>query len=139
MQEAEKISVFSEEQRQNVIELWRICGLLFPGNDPDYDIDLKMKFQPELFFIMTSGSRVTGSVMAGFDGHRGWLNYLCVHPDFRNRGYGRELIMHAAEKLKGYGCPKVNIQIRTSNTGVIDFYQKSGFYMHDVICMQMKI
>lgn len=133
------IAAFQEVQRQEVIELWETCGLLFPGNDPDYDINLKIEFQPELFFILVIGTRVTGSVMAGFDGHRGWLNYLCVHPDFRNMGHGRELILHAVQKLKDSGCPKVNIQIRKSNTGVMEFYKKAGFYLHDVVCMQLKI
>lgn len=134
-----EITQFKDEQREQVLKLWEICSLLFPGNDPDYDIDLKMKFQPGLFYIMVIGGSVAGSVMAGFDGHRGWLNYLCVHPDYRNRGYGRNLISHAVQKLKELGCPKVNIQIRKNNTGVIDFYKKAGFYNHDVICMQFKI
>lgn len=134
-----EIAAFNEEQREQVINLWEKCGLLFPGNEPGYDIDLKMKFQPGLFFTLVIGGSVAGSVMAGFDGHRGWLNYLCVHPDFRKMGYGRNLILHAVQQLKALGCPKVNIQIRSSNTGVIGFYKKAGFYDHDVICMQFKI
>lgn len=139
MQVSPLITVFQEKQRPDVIKLWETCGLLFPGNDPVYDIDLKMNFQPDLFFILVIDGITAGSVMAGFDGHRGWLNYLCVHPDFRNRGYGRALISHAVQKLKESGCPKVNLQIRTSNTGVMEFYKKAGFYPHDVVCMQMKI
>lgn len=133
------ITQFREDMRHEVIKLWESCGLFFPGNAPDYDINLKMRFQPELFFIMTVKNVPAGSVMAGFDGHRGWLNYLCVHPSFRNRGYGRELILHAVRRLKDCGCPKVNLQIRTSNSEVMEFYKKAGFYLHDVVCMQMKI
>ena len=139
MENEPRIAVFKEVQRHEIIELWEKCGLLFPGNDPDYDISLKIKFQPELFFILTIGSGIAGTVMAGFEGHRGWLNYLCVHPDFRNRGFGRALVSHAVRKLKESGCPKVNIQIRKNNTGVMEFYKKAGFYLHDVICMQLKI
>jgi ribosomal protein S18 acetylase RimI-like enzyme len=139
MQTTPQITVFHEDHRQQVIKLWEKCGLLFPGNDPDYDIDLKIKFQPHLFFILLIDGIAAGSVMAGFDGHRGWLNYLCVHPDFRNMGYGRDLIAHAVQQLKKTGCPKINLQIRNSNTGVIEFYKKAGFYIHDVMCMQLKI
>lgn len=139
MQTTPQITVFHEDHRQQVIKLWETCGLLFPGNDPDYDINLKIKFQPDLFFVMLIDGMVAGSVMAGFDGHRGWLNYLCIHPDFRDRGYGRDLTAHAVEQLKQSGCPKVNLQIRNTNTGVIEFYKKAGFYVHDVMCMQLKI
>ena len=139
MNRGTEIIEYRESQRPEVIELWRLCGLLFPGNDPDYDIDIKMRFQPGLFFVMPAASGIIATIMAGFDGHRGWLNYLCVHPDFRNRGYGTHLVSFAAEKLKALGCPKINHQIRNSNSEVINFYKKAGFNMHDVVCMQLKI
>lgn len=133
------IEVFSEMYRKEVIKLWERCGLLFPGNDPDYDITLKTGFQPGLFFIGLASGRVTASLMAGFDGHRGWLNYLGVDPEFRGKGYGKAIVTHAVEKLRIMGCPKVNLQVRNSNPGVIGFYKKSGFQLHDVTCMQIKL
>ncbi len=134
-----KIEVFSEMYRPGTIRLWERCNLLFPGNDPDYDITLKMNFQPQLFFVGLSGDSVIASLMAGFDGHRGWLNYLGVDPDFRGNGYARAIVAHAIEKLRAMGCPKVNLQVRNSNLGVIEFYKKSGFNIHDVTCMQKKL
>jgi len=133
------IMPFSEKYRKPVIELWEKCGLFYPGNDPDTDIDIKMKFQPELFFIGMSGERVVSTLMAGFDGHRGWLNYLGVHPDFRKKGYAGSIVSYAMEKLRELGCPKLNLQVRNSNTGVIEFYKRLGFYHHDVTSMQIKL
>ena len=134
-----RIQVFSEIYRNDVIQLWDRCGLLFPGNDPDYDITLKTGFQPGLFFIGLVEERVAASLMAGFDGYRGWLNYLGVDPDFRGKGYGKAILAHAVENLRKMGCPKINLQVRNSNRQVIEFYKKSGFYSHDVITMQVKL
>lgn len=133
------IKTFSEKYRSEIINLWDKCNLLFPGNNPDNDIDIKVRFQPDLFFIGFYGEILVSSLMAGFDGHRGWLNYLGVLPDFRKKGYGKLMIDHAVDRLNNIGCPKINLQVRGSNTGVIEFYKKSGFYMHDVVCMQLKL
>lgn len=130
---------YKENDKIHVIEIWEACGLLIKGNDPGKDIELKMKFQPELFFVASINNTVVATVMTGYDGHRGWLNYLGVHPAFRGKGYGRSLVKYSIQKLKELNCPKLNIQVRNSNTGVMGFYQKLGFIMHDVIGMQLKL
>lgn len=130
---------YFHDDKMDVIDLWNRCGLIIQSNDPEKDIELKMKFQPELFFVATLDNRVIGSVMTGYDGHRGWLNYLCIHPDYRNSGYGRSLVEFAVQQLKKFNCPKVNLQVRNTNTKVIDFYKKLGFYEHEVIGMQLKL
>jgi len=133
------IRAFTLKDKSQVINLWTLCGLIVPGNDPEKDINLKMKFQPELFFIAESELKIIGTVMTGYDGHRGWLNYLGVHPDYRGIGCGRSLVKFSLQKLKELDCPKINLQVRSSNTGVIDFYKKLGFTGHDVISMQLKL
>ena len=65
--------------------------------------------------------------MAGYDGHRGWINYLAVHPDFQSRGYGNQLLAYVEKKLRVLGCPKINLQIRKGNDTVFSFFQKLGF------------
>ncbi|HNX24882.1 MAG TPA: GNAT family acetyltransferase [Spirochaetota bacterium] len=134
-----KIRNFNSADKTAVIDLWNLCGLVVPSNDPEKDIELKIKFQPELFFVAESKGKIIGSVMTGYDGHRGWLNYLGVHPEHRGTGCGRLLIEFSIEKLKELNCQKINLQVRNSNTGVINFYKKLGFIDHDVTSLQLKL
>ena len=132
------IRLYNENDRQQVIELWNECLLLVPQNDPVKDIRLKTAFQPELFFVGCTGKRIIASLMAGYEGHRGWLNYLAVHPVYRKQGIGRAIVFHALEQLKALGCPKVNLQVRNFNSGVIEFYKKLGFAIDDVMSMGLR-
>jgi len=91
--------------------------------------------QPELFLVGELDSQVVASVMAGYEGHRGWLNYLAVWPKLQGNGYGRAIVEAALEKIEEMGCPKVNLQIRSSNCGVIAFYERLGFKSDDVVSM----
>ncbi len=83
------IRAYQPTDEESVIALWRECGLVVPQNDPERDIRLKMQVQPELFLV---GDKVAASVMAGYEGHRGWLNYLAVSPAFRRQGLGRRMV-----------------------------------------------
>jgi ribosomal protein S18 acetylase RimI-like enzyme len=129
------IRQFSPSDTEAVITLWKECNLVVPWNDSHEDIRIKCDYQPELFLVAedVNGS-VVGSVMAGYDGHRGWINYLAVSPDKREKSIGTQLMSAAEEKLKSLGCPKINLQIRSSNTGVINFYEKIGYKQDDVVC-----
>jgi ribosomal protein S18 acetylase RimI-like enzyme len=118
---------FEEKDEDDVVELWRRCNLIVPWNDPHVEIRKKMEFQPELFFVGTVDDQVVGSLMAGYDGHRGWIYSMAVHPEFRLRGYGRGLVDRTLEELKKLGCFKVNLQVRETNTKVIEFYKRLGF------------
>lgn len=116
-----------------VIKIWETCELLVPWNDPLQDIKLKMDFQPELFFVGEAEDHVWATLMAGYEGHRGWINYLAVVPEVRGRGYGRCMMEHALAKLRELGCPKVNLMIRKSNMDKLGFYRKLGFLEDDII------
>ena len=123
---------FRWEDEIQVIELWRRCELVRPVNDPGRDIARKLAHSPELFLVGTIDGEVVATAMAGYDGHRGWINYLAVTPDRRNAGLGT-LIMEAAERLlRELGCPKINVQVRTTNPLVHGFYDKIGF-MEDTV------
>ena len=124
---------------EEVIALWRACGLVVPWNDPRRDIARKMAVQPELFLVGAIEGRLVATVMAGYEGHRGWLNYLAVAPDCQRRGLGREIVEHAIEKLRALGCPKVNLQVRASNAEVIAFYESLGFKVDDVVSLGMRL
>jgi ribosomal protein S18 acetylase RimI-like enzyme len=133
------IRPFAFDDEPAVVQLWRDCELVRPYNDPRDDIALKTAFQPELFFVAALGPRVVGTVMAGFDGRRGWINYLGVAPDVRRAGVGRRLMEHAEAALRKLGCPKINLQVRSTNREVIEFYRRLGFAVDDVISMGKRL
>ncbi len=116
-----------------MIQLWHQCGLVVPWNDPYQDIQRKLHVQPELFLVGELDDQLVATVMAGYDGHRGWINYLAVHPDCRRTGIGRRMMTEAEKRLRAAGCPKVNLQVRTGNTAAGGFYKAIGFKTDAVI------
>ncbi|MCU0593593.1 MAG: GNAT family acetyltransferase [Desulfobacterales bacterium] len=122
-----EIRPFARPDEEAVIDLWRRCGLLRPWNDPQRDIARKQGFQPEWFLVGVSDGAIVATVMAGYDGHRGWLNYLAVDPQKRRKGYGRAIMAEAERLLRAVGCPKINLQIRRDNLNAIRFYERIGF------------
>lgn len=133
------IRAFGEADRDAVIALWRACGLTREWNNPDLDIDRKLTVQPEMFLVLINSSQIVGTVMAGYDGHRGWVNYLGVLPAHQGRGFARQL-MHAVEQqLAAVGCPKLNLQVRAQNTDVIDFYRSLGYGVDDCVSLGKRL
>ena len=93
----------------------------------------KRSVQREWFLVGTEGEAVMASIMIGYDGHRGWINYLAVDPAHRKKGHARTLMREAERLLAAAGCPKINLQIRTSNASVIEFYEAIGYARDDVV------
>ena len=122
-----------------VIDLWHRCNLVVPQNDPKKDIDMKRKVQANLFFVGTIDNRIVATVMTGYDGHRGWIYYLAVDPDYRRQHIGRRMMAKVESVLQERGCPKINLQVRTSNQEVISFYERLGFSRDDVIGLGKKL
>jgi ribosomal protein S18 acetylase RimI-like enzyme len=110
-----------------VIELWRQCRLVVPWNDPGKDIARKLKVGADLFLVDERDAKIAGSVMGGYEGHRGWINYLAVSPGYQRQGIGRALMAEVQRKLIDLGCPKINLQVRSTNQAVIAFYEALGF------------
>ncbi len=127
------IRPFQAEDESSVVTLWHRCKLVVPWNDPHEDIQSKLAFQPELFFVGTIDDVVIATMMVGYEGHRGWINYLAVHPDYQGKGLGRQLVKHAEDVLRAIGCPKLNLQVRETNEDVIAFYERLGFTSDHVI------
>ncbi len=65
--------------------------------------------------------------MIGYDGHRGWMNYLAVDPEHQGHGIGRALVEYAEAVLRAAGCPKLNLQVREGNDAALAFYGSLGF------------
>jgi ribosomal protein S18 acetylase RimI-like enzyme len=134
-----EIRPFQPSDDAAVVQLWKDCKLVVPWNDPLRDIRRKLRVQPELFLVGFVSGELAATVMAGYEGHRGWLNYLAVGPRFRRQGIGRKMAAEAEARLRQIGCPKINIQIRTSNTEVIEFYRRIGFTPDDVVSMGKRL
>jgi ribosomal protein S18 acetylase RimI-like enzyme len=127
------IRPFAEPDRRAVVELWTRCQLTRPWNDPDRDIDRKLAVDPAGFLVGVTVVGVVATVMAGYDGHRGWINYLAVDPDLRGARHGAALMEAAERLLAARGCPKINLQIRTDNLDAIGFYEAIGYTRDDVV------
>ena len=122
-----------------LVALWLACELVKPQNDPGKDIARKLRVNPEWFLVGEIGGRVVAAVMAGYEGHRGWINYLAVDPAHRRAGLGRAMMAEAERLLRAAGCPKINLQVRTSNRDVIAFYQRIGFVPDDVVSLGKRL
>src|SRR5262245_27290461 len=110
-----KIRPVHETDTEAVVRLWEQCGLTRPWNNPHKDIERKLTTQRELFLVGELDGVVIGSVMAGYDGHRGWVNYLAIAPEHQGKAYGRQLMEQVEHQLRERGCLKLNLQVRTSN------------------------
>ena len=122
-----------------MVELWRQCDLVRPWNDPHRDIARKLTTQPELFLVAEREGRLVATIMAGYDGHRGWVNYLAVDPAHRQAGIGRHLMRHVETALEARGCPKINLQVRSSNQAVLDFYARIGYVRDDAVSLGRRL
>lgn len=116
-----------EADTESVIGLWSRCELLRPWNDPEKDIARKLEVQRDLFMVGESEGRVVAVMMVGYEGHRGWVNYLAIEPELQGRGLGREMMAEAERRLAAMGCPKVQLQVRTDNAAAIAFYERLGY------------
>jgi ribosomal protein S18 acetylase RimI-like enzyme len=102
-------------------------------NDPAKDIARKRLVQRDLFLVGTIDGVIVASAMAGYDGHRGWINYLAVDPDRRRQGLASALMVEAERRLRQLGCAKINLQIRHDNAEAVAFYQRIGFTEDPVV------
>jgi ribosomal protein S18 acetylase RimI-like enzyme len=126
-----EIRPFDREDTETVVALWHAVGLTRPWNDPHQDIERKLAVQPELFLVALHAGVVVGSVMAGYDGHRGWLYYLASDPARRGEGIGRALVRAAEQRLVAMGCPKVQLMVRPDNEAARGFYAGLGYEPFD--------
>jgi ribosomal protein S18 acetylase RimI-like enzyme len=134
-----QIRPFRPEDEAAVIALWQRCALTRPWNDPHKDIQRKLTTQPELFLVGERDGLLVASVMAGFDGHRGWVNYLAVDPEQQRQGLGRLLMREVEQRLCDLGCPKLNLQLRSDNQAALAFYQRLGYGVEPLISLGKRL
>jgi len=119
--------------REALVALWSICELTRPWNNPHRDIDRKLARDGDNLLVLEEDNQLIGSVMVGYEGHRGWVNYLAVHPDHQRQGLGRLLMDEAERRLRDLGCAKVNLQVRASNETAREFYRQIGYTVDEAV------
>jgi ribosomal protein S18 acetylase RimI-like enzyme len=134
-----EIRIFRQDDFEKVITLWERCDLLRPWNDPEMDIERKYHHSPDLFLVAEIGDEIVGSVMGGYDGHRGSVYYLGVHPEFRGRGIANAMLNRLEKKLIARGCPKILISVREDNDMVIGMYERLGYEQQDVVSLGRRL
>lgn len=117
-----------------VIALWQDCGLTRPWNDPAADFARALA-SDSIVLLARSGDTLDGSVMVGFDGHRGWVYYLAVRPAARRQGLGRTLMAAAEDWLRTRGAPKIQLMVREDNEAAIGFYEALGLERQKVVTL----
>lgn len=130
------IREYKNKDKNEVISIWKeIFNSNKPHNNPNLVINMKTKQRDNLFFVAEENNQIVGTIIAGYDGHRGWIYSLAVIPNKRNQGIGKLLVYKALDELKKLNCLKVNLQIYSENDTVINFYKKLGFLIEDRISM----
>ena len=130
------IRPFHESDEPEVIALWaEVFAYTAAHNRPQAVIRQKLAVQRELFLVARLDGRLAGTVLGGYDGHRGWVYSLAVRPDLRRRGVGTALMRHVERELASRGCPKINLQVLTTNAATVAFYEKLGYSVEQRISM----
>ena len=133
------VRAFARGDADAVVALWERCGLTRPWNDPRKDIARKLAVGADLFLVGLLEATIVASAMGGYEGHRGWVNYLAVDPRLQRRGLGLRMMAEIETALRARGCAKINVQIRRSNETATAFYRALGFSVDDVISMGKRL
>ncbi|MGP1284206.1 MAG: GNAT family acetyltransferase [Parasphingopyxis sp.] len=134
-----EIASATAADRDAVIALWRACTLTRPWNDPVADFDSAIGTAASDILLLPEGGAPVAAVMVGFDGHRGWVYYLAVHPDHRRKGLGRRMMDAAEAWLRARGAPKIQLMVRSDNADVIAFYEALGLGRQDVVTLGRRL
>ena len=139
-----RIRVVETADLESLVALWQDVFPEYrdptkPQRNPRANIERKLAQRDGLFWLAEGADGIVGTAMAGYDGHRGWLYSVGVHPRLRRTGLARALVAHAEAELAARGCPKINLQVRTSNHGVMEFYRRLGFTVDDVASMGKRL
>ena len=122
-----------------VISLWQAAGLIRPWNDPEQDIAFAFESANSEILLAECGNCVVAACLVGHGGHRGWVYYVAVAPEYRGKGFGRKIVQAAESWLVERGIWKLNLLVREDNRSVLSFYGHLGFKNTATVCFQKKI
>lgn len=130
------ISPATVADTEALVDLWTRCGLTRPWNDPRADIALALRTPTSTILTGRVDGTLVASAMVGHDGHRGWVYYVAIAPDYRHRAFGRQIMQAAEEFLRKDGVPKLQLMVRSGNKTAHSFYSKLGYAPNDSTVMQ---
>ncbi|MDP8999845.1 MAG: GNAT family acetyltransferase [Myxococcota bacterium] len=140
MDEKLQLRPYQDADEEAVVAIWNtVFSDPAPWNDPHLVITKKLATQRELFFVAVIDAAVVGTAMGGFDGHRGWLYAVAVRPDMQRSGIGSALVRRVEDALVARGCPKLNLQVRVPNRGVVAFYRRLGYLVEQRVSMGKRL
>ena len=135
-----QIRKYIEEDKEGVVALWEeIFGYDAPHNEPSLSVEKKISRDPDLFLVAVTHGKVIGTVMGGYDGHRGWVYSLAVDKQWVGQGIGTALMSEIEQRLQSLGCLKVNLQVISTNSEVVKFYEKRGYLVEERISMGKRL
>ena len=135
-----QIRPYEDQDERQVIGLWgEVLPDSAPHNEPTTALRQKLAVERDLLFVAVSDGAVIGTVMGGYDGHRGWVYSVAVSPGERRKGVGSALLRRLEEALAARGCLKVNLQVRASNAGVVAFYERLGYAVEERVSMGKRL
>jgi ribosomal protein S18 acetylase RimI-like enzyme len=134
-----QISSLAPDEAAAAAALWEEAGLVRAWNDPHADIAAALDCPTSTILAARDGDRIVGTVMVGYDGHRGWLYYLAVAEDRRDTGLGRQLVTAAEAWLAAQGARVIRLMVRAENQAVTAFYQALGYEDGDMIVMGKRL
>lgn len=133
------IRAYLDSDLEDIIALWELCDLTHPWNNPEIDIFRKAAQKDGLFLVAIKDQALIATLMGGYDGHRGWVNYLAVHPHHQRNGTATALIQQLEKRLIAIGCPKLQLFIPKENIDVYSFYEQLGFEEIEVVCLGKRL
>lgn len=133
------IRQYIDTDLEDIITLWEACDLTRPWNNPEIDIFRKIAQKDGLFLLAVKDEQLIATVMGGYDGHRGWVNYLAVHPHYQRNGVATALLQQLEKRLIAIGCPKLQLLIHKENMEVQNFYEQLGYEELEVICLGKRL
>lgn len=135
-----EIRTYRESDAQMVIDLWQaVLPSNAPHNDPATAIRKRLAIDRDLFLVAVVGGTVVGTVMGGYDGHRGWIYSVAVSSEHRRRGVGAAIIRQVETALVERGCLKINLQVLPSNPEAVAFYETLGYAVEERVSMGKRV
>ena len=118
-----------EDDIESVLELWRAAGSTPSMTDTSDDLRTTINSRASSVIVAVSGGTVAGSIIGAFDGWRGNLYRLAVHPDYQRRGIARRLLSEAETWLRTQGAKRVGAVVEKDHPWAVDFWESSGFVL----------
>ncbi|MBK9925820.1 MAG: GNAT family acetyltransferase [Anaerolineales bacterium] len=131
-----QIREFQMTDYDAVIGLWQITDIPLGRTDDQAGVIHKMERDPDLFLVGIENDVLVGAVMGTYDGRRGWINHLAIHPNYQGRGYGAAIVAQLEERLRKKGCQKLNLLIEPKNAKVQHFYETLDYQREELIFME---